>query len=249
MTSLRNRCCNAFHWTAAINISADESIFAGLPHSTQIHRCGKPFPFGRTNATRGKSDKYTRCRRHSHPPWQCRPQNRHKNLQRLHCILECVLVHNLLQGIVLLRLKAPVGRPNGVSQRVRRCSSCACAMRPNSPGAAPQFHPPLISQPPRTCRWRCDISSANALGHAAHTAFSLTFCPGWPRPLLQMQQATPWARAAAQREVRLTQCTSILLRWAAPSLTDTPLVQELPLSLMQSFRESSSRALVLQKEL
>ena len=43
---------------------------------------------------------------------------------------------------------------------------------------------------------------------AAHTTvvlsllrFSLTSCPGRPRPLQQMQQGTPWARAAAQREV------------------------------------------------
>ena len=151
MASLRTRCCNALQWTAAINISVDESIFAGISHSTQIHRCGKPIPFGRTMATRGKSDKYTRCRRHSHPLQQCRLQNRQKNHQRPHRILECVSAQNLLQDIVLLRLKAPVGRPNGVSQRVRRCSSCDRAMWPNSPGAAPQFHPPLISQPPRTC--------------------------------------------------------------------------------------------------
>ena len=39
------------------------------------------------------------------------------------------------------------------------------------------------------------------LQDAAHAAVSLAFCPGWPRPLLQMQQGTPWARAAAQREV------------------------------------------------
>ena len=151
MASLHTRCCNAFQWTAATNISVDESIFAGLFHSTQIHRCEKPIPFGRRMATRGKSDKYTRCRRHSHPLQQCRLQNRQKNHQRPHRILECVTAQNLLQDIVLLRLKAPVGRPNGVSQRVRRCSSCDRAMWPNSPGAAPQFHPPLMPQPPRTC--------------------------------------------------------------------------------------------------